>query len=149
MAALSMSDESMRYVSLFLLIIVLLGVLNNLFMSIFERMYEFGVIQAIGTKARMVFRMIICEALWLAVFSIAIGVGVSFLIALVVNLNGIDYSGVEIGEVTFNHPIYYIPTLYQYTYYPALLMMFTVLASIYPAFHATKITLAEAMKKSL
>jgi len=148
-AILGMSDQSMGIIAGLLLIIVLLSILNTLFMSIFERMFEFGVIQAIGTRASMVFKMILSEALWLGLFSVIVGVALSLLVMFLVNINGIDYAGIEMGEVTLTEPVRSIMTLRQFIYYPLLLMFFTVLAAIYPGFHATKITLAKAMKKSL
>jgi ABC-type lipoprotein release transport system permease subunit len=149
MAALELSDQSMAYISIFLLIIVLLGILNNLFMSIFERMYEFGVMQAVGTRKLLVFKMIMAEAFWLGVFSAVLGVGASLAIGYLVNINGIDYSGVELGETTLSNPIFYVMTLKQYIYYPALLFFFTFISAVYPGIHATKIRISDAMKRSL
>lgn len=149
LAVLSMSDQSVGIIATLLLFIVLLGILNTLFMSIFERMYEFGVLQALGTRKLMVFKMILSEALWLGLFSLVIGSVLSVLVSLMMNINGVSYAGIEMGEITLTGPIYVVMTLKQFIYYPLLLILFTLLAAIYPGIHATKITLAEAMKKSL
>lgn len=148
MAALAMSDQSMGIVSVFLLVIVLLGILNTLFMSIFERMFEFGVIQALGTRKRMVFLMILSEAFWLGLFSIIVGILLSIFLMGMTNIYGIDYGGIEMGEVTLSEPIYAVMTFHQFIYYPILLLFFTFISAIYPGIHATKLTLADAMKKS-
>lgn len=149
MSALSMSEQSMGYIAIFLLVIVLLGILNNLFMSIFERMFEFGVIRAIGTRPFNVFKMILSEAMWLALFSVIMGFLVAICCAYLVNINGIDYSGVEMGETTLREPIYYIANTYQFIYYPILVFVFTFVSAVYPGIFAAKITLSDAMKKSL
>ncbi len=149
MSALEMTDESMGIISGLLLIIVLLGILNTLFMSIFERMFEFGVLQALGTRSSKVFQMILAEAVWLGLFSIVIGIIVCLMVTYLVNLDGISYAGVEMGEVTMTEPIYVVVTAKQFIYYPFLLIIFTIVAAIYPGLHATRITLVDAMKKSL
>lgn len=55
------------------LILAGLGVINGLFMSIYERTYEFGVLLAIGTRRRQLFRLIMTEGLILALGAILIG----------------------------------------------------------------------------
>ena len=60
-------------VGFLLFVLVGLGVVNALFMSIFERTYEFGVCRSIGTSGRFIFTQIMTEALMIAILSGIIG----------------------------------------------------------------------------
>lgn len=149
MAAFELAKASTAYVSIFLLAVVLLGIMNTLFMSIYERTYEFGVLQAVGTRPSMIFKTILAEAFFLGLFSGIVGILVAFFFGELINFNGIDYGGIEMAEATFTEPIYMIYRWQQFVFFPLELMMFTIIAAIYPSWHAAKMTIAEAMKKSL
>ena len=56
-----------------LFILISLGVINSLFMSIYERIYEFGVLSAIGTSRWEIISLVLLEALFLGVISSLIG----------------------------------------------------------------------------
>lgn len=149
LSILEMSSYSIGVVGFLLLVTVLITILNNLFMSIFDRIYEFGVMQAVGTRKKTVFVMIVVEAIWLSIASSVIGIAISAVVGFLVNIKGINFSGVELGQSTISEPIYYVPELSQFIIYPAILIVFGILSAIYPAYYATKITLNESMKKSL
>lgn len=62
------------------LIIAVLGVVNTLAMSVFERQQEIGMLRAIGLDRRRVKRMVRLEAVVISVFGAVIGIGLgSFL----------------------------------------------------------------------
>ena len=52
---------------------MVLAVINTMFMSLYERLFEFGVLRAIGTKAFQIVILVVCESGLLALFSITIG----------------------------------------------------------------------------
>jgi ABC-type lipoprotein release transport system permease subunit len=128
--------------------IVVLGIVNTLFMSLHERMFEFGVIRAVGTRPTAVGRLIIYEAGSLAIVSVVIGVVMAFGITWLVSKGGIDYSGIEFGGVTIRERLYPIMKIYQFVLYPALVFVFTTLIGIFPAIRAARMSPAEAMRKS-
>ena len=80
LSILEMSSYSVGIVGFLLLVTVLITILNNLFMSIFDRIYEFGVMQAVGTRKKTVFIMIVVEAIWLSIASSAIGIIISIIV---------------------------------------------------------------------
>jgi ABC-type lipoprotein release transport system permease subunit len=45
-------------------------------------------------------------------------------------------------------PTYTVIRLYQYILYPAGMLIFTIVAGIYPALHAARLVPAKAMRKS-
>jgi putative ABC transport system permease protein len=69
-------------------IIALIGIVNTLMLSVFERTHEIGLLRAVGMKRRQIRAMIRSESVILAVFGAIIGIviGTGLGIALVVSL---------------------------------------------------------------
>ncbi|MEV4972850.1 ABC transporter permease [Streptomyces scopuliridis] len=63
------------------LVIAILGVVNTLAMSVFERQQEIGMLRAIGLDRRKVKRMIRLEAIVISLFGAVIGVGLGSFVA--------------------------------------------------------------------
>jgi ABC-type lipoprotein release transport system permease subunit len=128
--------------------IVVLGIINTLFMSLHERMFEFGVIRAVGTRPAAVARLIVFEAGSLALVSIVMGIAIGLVATWLIGSIGIDYSGIEFGGVTIREPIYPTLKLRQFVLYPALVFVFTTLIGVFPAVRAARMSPAKAMRKS-
>ena len=120
--------------------------MNTLFMSLYERMFEFGVLRAVGTRPVRMALIILFEAGALSVLSIIIGGAVGFAVTYAYSVWGIDYVGIEFAGVTFRELIY--PTLRatQFTVFPLVVFLFTLLAGIYPAVFAGRLTPSRAMQ---
>jgi ABC-type lipoprotein release transport system permease subunit len=146
---IEMSKYSIGILGVIMYSLVALGILNTLFMSLFERNYEFGVIQAIGTKKREVVWMVLSEAFSLGVISVIFGLIISGAIGWYMMTYGIDYSGIEFGEMTFTEKIYFIPHIKQITLYPLITLIFTLIISLYPAWHVIRQKPAESLHRSL
>ena len=93
--------------------------------------------------------MIVSEAFALGLLGILVGYFITLVFAIPMTLIGIDYGGMEFAEVTIREPIYYEFFWYQVIAYPLLILGFTVLVSFYPAFHAIRLTMAKAIKRTL
>ena len=129
--------------------IVALTIMNTLFMSLYERMYEFGVMRAVGTRPVQMALIIVFEAVSLAIISIVIGMVIGWLVNTLFGVIGIDYSGIEFAGVTMTEPIYTVMRPVQFTVFPAMIMAFSLVAAIYPAFYAARLTPSKAMRKSM
>ncbi len=129
--------------------VVALGIVNTLFMSLYERLFEFGVLRAVGTRPFRMGALIVWEAGALAILSICQGIILGALVTLMTMKIGIDYTGVEYAGVTFRELLYPVMTIKQYTFYPFWVFVFTAIVGIYPAVHAARMLPAEAMRRSL
>ncbi len=147
-AMLGMMQYSKYIMGVVLFGVVIFGIINTLFMSLYERMFEFGVLRAVGTRPFGMARVILFEAGALAVVSIGLGALLGFLVTALLAHTGIDYTGIEMMGVTMQEFIYPVMTIEQFIIYPVWLFIFTIIAGLYPARYAAKMSPAAAMRRS-
>ncbi len=148
-AVLNMVWVSLVFVAVLLFGIVAFGIINTLFMSLYERMFEFGIIRAVGTRPGGVRRLVVFEAGALAVLSIAMGTLLGLISTLIVMKTGIDYRGIELAGTTFYEMLYPELHVQQFLIYPGAVFLFTLLVGLYPAGVAARMSISEALRKSL
>ena len=73
-AVLEMSHFSMLILGIILFAVVALTIVNTLLMSLYERMFEFGMLRAMGTRPRVLAALILLETASLALVSSGRGV---------------------------------------------------------------------------
>ena len=143
-----MSVFMLTIFSLIFTIAASLGVMNTLIMSTYDRMKEFGIIRAIGATPWRIIRQVSLEAILLTIIASIIGTVVGLSIALYLQEYGIDISGggnLAIGGIVFD-PIWKASISIKTVFLPVVLMMLTsVVASIYPASIAARIKPVEAI----
>ena len=71
-------------------VLVVLSISNTMLMSVLERVREFGVLLAIGTTRAQLARLLIFEALWLALFGVIAGSALGLALVNVINVLKID-----------------------------------------------------------
>lgn len=140
---------SLIFMAVILFGIIAFGIINTLFMSLYERMFEFGVIRAVGTRPSGVRRLVVFEAGALSILSIVMGVILGFIITLILTKTGIDYRGIEFAGTTMHEMLYPVIHIQQYVIYPVAVFLFTVLVGLYPAIVASKMSISNALRKSL
>jgi ABC-type lipoprotein release transport system permease subunit len=146
---LTMTDFSLLIIGVILFIIASLGVVNAMFMSIYERIWELGVLKAIGTRSFSIFRMIMIEGVLIAIFSALLGTALGLGLNYYVGINGIDYSQMEFSGVSLVEPVKTIIRPYQYLDIPFFVVCLTLLSTCYPAWFASRIVPSRALHKSL
>ncbi|MDZ7685919.1 MAG: FtsX-like permease family protein [Gammaproteobacteria bacterium] len=145
---LSMTGYSSTIVGMILFFLASLGVINSMFMSIFERIYEIGVIKAIGTKPWQIVLLVVSEAALIALISVCIGLAAGealgyYFPSTVLHSGEVEISGVAMSSMkTVLLPRHFID-------FPIYVVILTVLASLYPARFASRIIPAHALKRTL
>ncbi len=146
---MEMADLSTIITSSMVFCIVAVIIIHTLFMSLYERMFEFGVLRAIGTRPVSMSLIIFFEAASLSFFSILFGLGLGYIVMQIFSVYGINYTGIEFAGVTITELIYPVMTIRQFTFFPALVFVFSLVAAVYPAVFAARLTPAKAMQRSM
>ena len=143
-----MSVFMLTIFSLIFTIAASLGVMNTLVMSTYDRMKEFGIIRAIGATPWLIIRQVSLEAILLTFLASIIGTVIGLSIAIYLQVYGIDISGkgnLAFGGIVFD-PIWRASVSLKSVFLPVVLMMLTsIVASIYPASIAARIKPVEAI----
>ena len=147
-ATLSFADFSILIIGVILFGVVSLGIINTLFMSLHERMFEFGILRAVGTRPLAMGRLVVFEAGALAIISIILGSIIGFIITAIFMKIGIDYTGIEYAGITFKELLYPVLEVRQFIEFPIAVFILTILVGMYPAIYAARISPAEAMRKA-
>ncbi len=147
-AMFEMSKFSKYIMGVVLFGVVVFGIVNTLFMSLYERMFEFGVLRAIGTRSFGMARLILFEAGALAVLGIILGTVFGFCVTLIFSTIGIDYTGIEMMGITMQELIYPDIRIQPFIFYSIWIFVFTIIAGLYPARYAAKMSVATAMRRS-
>lgn len=129
--------------------VVVFGIINTLFMSLYERLFEFGVLRAVGTRPGGVLRLMIFEAGALGIISAGIGIVLGLAVTGILAHTGIDYRGIEFAGSTIRELIYPVLNIYQFIFYPLGIIAFTSLVGLYPAITAARMSITDAMRRSL
>lgn len=148
--AIVLDDAGLYAMMAIIFVIVAIGIFNTVLMSVAERTREFGVMMAIGTSRLRLFRIIMAEALILAVASAVVGVAVGLGIHLLVAHYGIDVTALaggdyEIAGIAFGGKIYSRLTPWVVIKWTLVVIGLVVLSAAYPASRASRLEPVEAM----
>ena len=119
-------------------------------MSIYERIYEFGVLSAIGTSRREVISLVLLEALFLGIISSLIGLVIGAIANYYFSINGLPLGEMEFSGVMFgNGNLYTELATHQFIFLPLYVILLTLITAIYPALFASRIIPTEALQRAL
>ncbi len=119
---------------LFALLIALVGIINTLTLSVFERTREIGLLRAVGMTRRQLRRMIRWEAAAISLYGGVIGVGLGLAFGVA--------TAIAIPDNIVNQAS--IPVV-QLLLFVAASVMAGLLAAIFPAFRAGRMNVLEAI----
>jgi len=69
-AFIAMKVGSARFIEVLIAVLVAAGIFNTLFVSVMERLREFGIMNAIGFSSGRIFTLVMLESLWLALIGL-------------------------------------------------------------------------------
>ncbi|MDK1025193.1 MAG: ABC transporter permease [Gammaproteobacteria bacterium] len=148
-AMIEMVDYSTLIVGLVLYLLAALGIINSMFMSIYERIYEFGVIKALGTRPGQLIQLILIEALLLGILGSIIGLALGGALTWYFSVHGIPLGEFEFEGISLADKIRTIPAVNQFVVFPIWVLVLTVVAGIYPAIFASRIVPSRALQRAL
>ena len=142
---LQLYDRQFGVLQFIILCMVLLSVTNSVNMSAFERLAEFGTLQALGNRRRDVFVLIVIENLLLGAIGAALGVIVGVMLALAISAIGIPMPPPPNANVGYTAYIRIVPL----TLLSAFLIGFvaTALAAVFPARRVSGTSIVDALRQ--
>ncbi len=146
---IEMSNYASAIVGAVLFVLTSLGVINSMFMSIYERIYEFGVAKAIGTTPRHIILLVLFEALFLALIACAFGLLLGYFSSSYFETHGVPMGEFEMSGVAIDGNMYTQVRAYQFVTFPIYVTLLTLLAAIYPAIFASRIVPSRALQRAL
>lgn len=131
--------------------IIALAIVNTILMSVLYRHREFGVLQALGFTPGQTGTLVMAEGVVLTVLSGLLGIGLGLFVTWFFWRDGLDISFTWQEDWTFSGVVLdpvIVPLFRAARVIQGLLFILFVgtLASFYPAYRATRIDVAEAMK---
>ncbi len=133
-------------------IIVAAGIFNTLFVSVMERLREFGVMMAIGFSPGSLFRLVMLESFWLGLVGLGAGAVLTVGPYLYLQSKGLDMSamvggeGAEVAGVALS-PIMRVGIFPEHAVLIAVAVFAaTMLSGLYPAWRAGRVAPVETIK---
>jgi len=131
-----------------LILVVTFSILNTFLMAVLERTREFGVMLALGTKPWFIGKLVMLESLFLTLIGLSIGLAIGTAITLYFYAYGFSYPGMEEIGSQFGLTGKVTPqmSVFAFTLGPAAILVFTMIASLYPALRIRLLKPVDAMK---
>ena len=128
-----------------------LGILNTMLMAVFERMYELGLMLAVGLKPVRLVGLIFMETMMLAGISEVLGLGLGLLWSWRLAVKGWDLTGL-FGE-GFEYTGFAFENVLRAALWPAgmlqcvgIMLVIAGLAALYPSLKAARLKPVEVMR---
>ena len=141
------------FMEIVIAILVAAGIFNTLFVSVMERMREFGIMMALGFSPARLFGLVMLESLWLGVVGLVCAALLTAGPYWYLSTTGIDISSMlgssqsnEVAGVAIS-PIMHIRIFPENAMLiGGLALLATLLSGLYPALHAGRIEPVESIR---
>lgn len=125
-------------------LIIVLSISNTMIMSVMERTREIGTLLALGNRRRQVLGLYVSEGLWLGIIGGLAGVVIGVVLAQLISAVGIPMPPPPGMKRGYNGEIMLTWSLIAWTW--LLAVASTVLASLYPAWKASRLVIVDALR---
>jgi ABC-type lipoprotein release transport system permease subunit len=136
------------FIGIVVLIIAGIGILNLMLMAVFERTREMGVLAALGMKGRQIMGLFLLEGSFIGILGAIIGCGLGALLIGWAGQVGISLAGASsMGGIMalLGDRLYPAVTLADLLSRGVLVIVIAAIASLYPAWHASRQEPAQAL----
>ncbi|OYY95547.1 MAG: ABC transporter permease [Hydrogenophilales bacterium 28-61-23] len=136
--------RQINVVKLIISTIILLSISNTMTMSVMERTVEIGTAMALGVRRRRILGLFLTEGALLGAIGGLCGVAIGYLLAMLISYVGIPMPPSPGMSRGFTAAIIITPSIV----WQALLLsvMTTLIASVYPAWRASKLVIVDALR---
>lgn len=133
---------------LIVLMVIATGILNTLLMGILERVREFGIMLALGTKRSQILLMIALESILLGAVGITCGLVIGTTLSYYFGVHGIDLSAFStaMNDYYTGSVIFTRISLGYVIVYGVTMLLTSIIVSIYPAWRAASLKPVDAIR---
>lgn len=137
-----MIDVMTFFIKIMLIAIVLVSIMNVMIMAVYERIREIGTIAAIGTMPEKILSMFLLEGFCLGVLGVLTGVILNAGVLYILNMVDLTF---DFGRQTdlILSPTIDLPDIFVIS---AIVIVVSVLASLQPAYKASKMEPIDALR---
>ncbi|MEE9279125.1 MAG: FtsX-like permease family protein [Myxococcota bacterium] len=152
-AFVAMKIGGMQLMEAFILLLVAAGIFNTLFVSVMERVREFGIMMAVGFSPASLFGLVMFESLWLGLVGLVVGGLITSWPYYYLSTTGLDVSAM-LGDVSSAEIAgVAMPMQMQIGIYPehllaiaGVVLLCTLAAGLYPAWKAGRVVPVESIR---
>ncbi len=140
------------FMEIFIAILVAAGIFNTLFVNVMERLREFGIMLAVGFSQGVLFRLVMLESLWLGLVGLAAAFVVTAGPYLYLKKTGINMAaylgegGADVAGVAISSTLRVGIYVEHAIAIAVLALLATLLAGIYPAWRAGRVSPADTIR---
>jgi ABC-type lipoprotein release transport system permease subunit len=149
---IAMKVGGANFMKILIAVLIAAGIFNTLFVSVTERMREFGIMLAIGYSSRDIHALVMLESLWLGLVGLVVGVILTAGPYLWLHAHGIDMTAmigkgnVELAGIAIS-PVFKVEIFPGNAVFIAVAaLVATLAAGIYPAWKAGRIAPVETIR---
>lgn len=151
LSALKLEKTVMFVVVTMTTVVAAFGIISTLIMSVMSRVKDIGVLRAVGAKTKSIILIFVSQGIGIGLVGILLGIGGGILLALSLN-RIVDFISGLVGYSLIPKDIYYfdkLPTSFNprdIVVIAVSAFIISLLASLYPAYKASKVNLSEALR---
>jgi ABC-type lipoprotein release transport system permease subunit len=149
---IAMKVGGANFMKILIAVLIAAGIFNTLFVSVTERMREFGIMLAIGYSPGDIHILVMLESLWLGLVGLVVGAVLTSGPYLWLNAHGIDMTamigegGSEVAGVGVS-PVFKVEIFPENAVFIGVAaLVATLLAGIYPAWKAGRVAPVETIR---
>ncbi|HMM75074.1 MAG TPA: FtsX-like permease family protein [Gammaproteobacteria bacterium] len=145
-AVVELFASQMNFVRAIIAVIIIMSISNTLVMSVMERTSEIGTLMAIGYRQRKVMQLFVSEGFMIGVAGGIAGVVLGYLLAKLISAVGIPMPPAPGMDQGFTASIRLTWQLFAGGFLVAVAS--AVLASLYPAWKASRLEIVDALRRA-